>query len=447
MRLLLEIFLFLGIFFPLFHILNVLLSIKRGKKNIKKNIIRPVTILIPCYNEEKIIKNTIEGLLRIEYDNFECIFINDGSSDNTLKEFKSILKLKETKRKRRHNLDSYNMKCIYRSELYPNMYLIDKNNGGKSDALNLGINYSKNKYIVTLDADSILKPDALSLVSKTFDDKNVVAASGVIQILQSFNLSQKKAKTTFKIKLLLRLQAIEYIKSCFCYKASLAKLESLLVISGAFGIFRKDILLDVGGFSHTIGEDLDLTLKIQFHIQDTNKKIVYVPEAICYTEGPETFKDLIKQRKRWQKSFIEALINFRKRLFKDTLTKPLPFFMIVDALVIGVLSSFIIVVFTILVIDNIMNNTLSNIALYFYIFISVHLTYNVVGLFIAYFYNVRYKGLDNIRIVTTIILDLVVYRIIILYTIIVGTISYFTEKNEWNKVDRSGHNYNVLKKD
>ncbi len=300
---------------------------------------------------------------------------------------------------------------------------------------------------MTLDADSILKPDALSLVSKTFDDKNVVAASGVIQILQSFNLSQKKAKTTFKIKLLLRLQAIEYIKSCFCYKASLAKLESLLVISGAFGIFRKDILLDVGGFSHTIGEDLDLTLKIQFHIQDTNKKIVYVPEAICYTEGPETFKDLIKQRKRWQKSFIEALINFRKRLFKDTLTKPLPFFMIVDALVIGVLSSFIIVVFTILVIDNIMNNTLSNIALYFYIFISVHLTYNVVGLFIAYFYNVRYKGLDNIRIVTTIILDLVVYRIIILYTIIVGTISYFTEKNEWNKVDRSGHNYNVLKKD
>jgi cellulose synthase/poly-beta-1,6-N-acetylglucosamine synthase-like glycosyltransferase len=199
MRLLLEIFLFLGIFFPLFHILNVLVSIRKRKNKAIKNRTRPITILVPCYNEKKIIKNTIEGLLRIEYDNFECIFINDGSNDDTLAEFKRLLKLKKTTRKKRSNLNSKNMKHIYRSELYPNMFLINKKNGGKSDALNLGINYSKNNYIVTLDADSILKPDALSLVSKTFDDKNVVAASGVIQILQSFNLFQKNAKTTLKI--------------------------------------------------------------------------------------------------------------------------------------------------------------------------------------------------------------------------------------------------------
>jgi cellulose synthase/poly-beta-1,6-N-acetylglucosamine synthase-like glycosyltransferase len=327
------------------------------------------------------------------------------------------------------------------------MFVINKKNGGKSDALNLGINYAKNDYIITLDADSILKTDALALISKVFDDPDVVAASGIIQILQSFNLSQTEATTTLKIKPLLRLQTIEYIKSCFCYKASLAKLQSLLVISGAFGAFRKDILLDVGGFSHVIGEDLDLTLKIQFHIQDSNKKIIYVPEAICYTEGPETVRDFIKQRKRWQQSFIEGLFHFRKKIFKDTFTKQLPFFMIIDALFIGVISSFIIIFFSFLLINNILANNLSHVAIYFGIFIGVHLLYNIVGLAIAYHYEVKYKGMDFIRLISTVLLDIVIYRMVILYTIIVGTISYFIEKKEWNKVDRSGRNYNVLKRD
>lgn len=446
MKLLLEIFLFLGILFPLYHMSNVIFTFKKNKKKVK-NKSRPISILIPCYNEEKIIKNTIEGLSRIGYDNYECIFINDGSSDNTLEKFDEILKLEKTTRLKKHNLNSQKVKQIYKSEIYPYMFLIDKGNGGKSDALNIGINYSVNDYIVTLDADSILKSDALALISAVFDNPDVVAASGVIQILQSFNLSQKCDKTTLKINYLLRLQTIEYIKSCFCYKASLAKLESLLVISGAFGFFRKDILLAVNGFSHVIGEDLDLTLKIQFHIQDSNKKIIYVPEAICYTEGPETFKDYIKQRKRWQQSFIESLFNYRKDIFKNVFTKTLPFFMIIDALFIGIISSFIIGFFSITIINNVINGTFSYIYIYFLIFIIVQLLYNIVGIYIAHCYDVKYKGIDFIRVILTIALDISIYRIIILYTIILGTISYFEGKKAWNKVNRSGRNYNILKKD
>lgn len=446
MKTMLEVFLFLGIFFPLYHIFNVITTLKK-KRKLVKNTKRPISILIPCYNEEKIIKNTIDGLLRIEYDNYECLFINDGSSDNTFNEFKKILKLKKIRRLRKHNLLSKKKKCMYQSKLYPNMFLIDKDNGGKSDALNIGINYAANDYIVTLDADSILKTDALSLVSGVFDDRDVVAVSGVIQILQAFNLSQTNDKTTLKIKWLLKLQTIEYMKSCFCYKASLAKLQSLLVVSGAFGVFRKDILLKVGGFSHVLGEDLDLTLKIQFSIENSNKKIVYIPEAICYTEGPETFKDFIKQRKRWQQSFIESLFNFKKYIFKHAFTKPLPFFMIIDALFIGVISSFIIIFFSLLLINNIVNHTLEHIYIYFLIFITVHLLYNIVGILIARRYNVKYKGMDFIRMTFAIILDILIYRLIILYTIIIGTISYFMNKRGWNKVNRSGRNYNILKEE
>lgn len=167
MRLLAEIFLFMGIFFPLYHICNIIFTLNK-KSPMAKNKNRPISILIPCYNEEKIIKNTIEGLLRIEYNNYECIFINDGSNDKTLNVMKKILKLRKIKRKKRHKLNSKYPKQIYKSELYPHMYVIDKKNGGKSDALNIGINYSINDYIVTLDADSILKADALALASPFF---------------------------------------------------------------------------------------------------------------------------------------------------------------------------------------------------------------------------------------------------------------------------------------
>lgn len=446
MNIILELLLFLGIFFPLYHVFNVLFSLNR-QKHIIETLDRPISILIPCYNEEKIITTTIEGLLRIKYNNFECIFINDGSNDKTLEQLKEKLMLETIKRKKQHYLNTKKIKQIYQSKCYPNLFVINKKNGGKSDALNVGINYAINDFIVTLDADSILKIDALALISTIFDDPNVVAGSGVIQILQSFTLSQTKDKTTLKIKPLLRLQTIEYIKSCFCYKASLAKLQSLLVISGAFGIFTKSILLAVNGFTNVIGEDLDLTLKIQFHIQDSNKKIVYVPEAICYTEGPETFRDFLKQRKRWQQSFLESIINFKKIIFKNIFTKVLPFFMIIDAMLIGIISSFIAIAFSFLIIDNIINHTLSYIFIYFCIFIFVHLIYNIVGLWLAHQHNITYKGLDFIRMILTIIGDLFIYRFIILYTIISGTISYSRDRKKWNKVNRSGRNYNILRKE
>lgn len=444
MRLLAEIFLFMGIFFPLYHMCNVIFTLNK-KSTRAKNRTRPISILIPCYNEEKIIKNTIEGLLRIEYNNYECIFINDGSNDKTLNVLKEILKLHKIKRKKRHKLNSKYLKQMYKSELYPNMFVIDKKNGGKSDALNIGINYSANDYIVTLDADSILKADALALASPVFDNPDVVAVSGIIQILQSFNLHKNKDDTTLKINWLLKLQAIEYIKSCFCYKASLAKLQSLLVISGAFGFFRKDILLAVNGFDHVIGEDLNLTLKIQFYIQDCSKKIIYIPEAICYTEGPETFRDYMRQRKRWQKSFIESLFSFRKDIFKVAFSRTIPFFMIIDALLLGIISSFIIVLLSVSIINCIIHNNFSYVLIYFLIFITVHLLYNIISFGIAYHYGIKYKGMDFVRVILTVILDILIYRIVILYTIIVGTLSYFTDKNGWNKVNRSGRDYNVLK--
>ncbi|MDD4036134.1 MAG: glycosyltransferase [Bacilli bacterium] len=402
--------------------------------------------MIPCYNEASIINNTIDGILRVNYEKYECIFINDGSLDNTMRKLKKRLKLKRINYNKKDLLNTKKVKNIYQSKRHPRIFVIDKVNGGKSDALNAGINFSTNNYVITLDADSILDKNALALVSGAFKDSNVVAVSGVIQILQSFNLYKDGGKTTLKLSNLLKLQTLEYMKSCFCYKASLAKNNALIVISGAFGAFRKDLLLSINGFKRVVGEDLDLTIRIQIKIKDTNKKIIYLPNAICYTEGPGTFKDYIRQRIRWQKSFIECLVNYKAIIFKYIFTQPLSFFMIIDSLFIGIISSFIILIFSIIIIKSILLNNLNYILIYILIFLSTHLIYNIGGIIIASFYNIKYVGINFLRLLFTIILDITIYRVIILTTIIMGTISYFINKNSWNKVKRSGYNYNILKK-
>lgn len=442
MKLFLEIFLFMGIFFPIYHVFNSLIGLN---KKVNKSIHNKVTILIPCFNEEKILKTTIDGIIRLEYPDYEVFFINDGSSDNTLLTLKKLLNLKKTEIKNHHNLETKSIRGTYKSINYLNIYVIDKENGGKSDALNAGIDYSNNDYIVTLDADSVLKVDALSIIMSAFDDPNVVAASGVIQIMQSFILSKTKDLTDLKINTLLKLQTLEYIKACFSYKASLSKLRSLLVISGAFGCFTKDILLSINGFKYVIGEDLDLTVRIQLFIKDTNKTIAYVPKAICYTEGPENITDFIKQRKRWQQSFIESLINYYNKLYKDIFTRALSFFMFFDSLIIGVVSSFLVIIFFIIMLLNIIANNFYNVLAYLVIFISINLFYNLSSIFIASYYGIKYEGINKFRIIYTIFLDLFIYKFLTLYTVIVGTLTYFKNHKSWNKVERSGRNYDALK--
>jgi biofilm PGA synthesis N-glycosyltransferase PgaC len=440
MEVLLELFLFIGMFFPIYHVVN---SITRLDK--AKSFDKWVTILIPCYNESKILQTTIDGINRIDYNNYECIFINDGSTDDTIEVLKNILVLNNKKRGKLHKLKSKPINKMYQSNKYPNIYVIDKENGGKSDALNIGINYSKYEYIVTLDADSVLKKDALSIIMNKFDNHNVIATSGVIQIMQSFHLSKNNDDTTLKINNLLQLQTLEYIKACFIYKASLAKLGSLLVISGAFGCFKKDILLGVNGFKNVIGEDLDLTIRIQLFIKNTNKIISYCPNAICYTEGPEIFNDYIKQRKRWHHSFIEGLINYYKFLYKDTFFKTLSFFALFDAIIIGFLSSILIIIFTIVILINFINNNLVAIFTYFVIFIVINLIYDVGSLILANYYGVKYKKTDIFRLLYIIFVDIFFYRFITLYTVILGSVTYFHEHKNWNKVERSGRNYDALK--
>lgn len=414
---------FLSTFFAIYHLIN---SIKFKSESEKYKIFQKgFSILIPCYNEAGIIKNTINGLDLIDYNNYEVIFINDGSTDDTIDILDEELQLIEIE-------DGF-----FQSRFSENIFVIDKANGGKADSLNAGIKKSNKELVCTLDADCILHKDSLSYMNHVFKDNDVIAAGGVVKVLQMFRLNKK-------LKLLVKLQTLEFLKGFYVYKVSLAFNNALSIISGAFGVFRKEELEIVGSFKSGLGEDIDITLRMQDYAIKNNKKVTYDLNAICYTECPESFKDLTKQRIRWQKAFVDAIIKNRKFLFKSVLTKGLAFHVIIDSMISAGLSTTLLVVNAVFSIFLGLGHMSIELIYYYFITIVFHIIYS--------FYAVlkerkSYEKSIKKNVLGIILIDILFFRFINALYYIFGSILYFFNSDDWNKVERTNHNYNVLIKE
>ena len=253
---------FLITFFSLFHIICAL---KYKHEQFDKSLTeKGFSIIVPCYNEAPILKYTIEGIMAIKYTNCEIIFVNDGSMDDTLKVLMNELSLSKITP---DNLTILTGKVIgiYQSDKYPNIYVIDKTNGGKADSLNVGFKLATKDLILTMDGDCILDENALNVMNHVFMDDSVIAAGGAVHVMQLFKLNKKPS-------LLILMQSLDFIKGFYIYKASLAYNNALAIISGAFGVFKKDVLYNVGGFRSGLGEDIDITLRFQQYAQANNKE-------------------------------------------------------------------------------------------------------------------------------------------------------------------------------
>ncbi|MDD4797041.1 MAG: glycosyltransferase family 2 protein, partial [Eubacteriales bacterium] len=295
---------FLSTFFAMLHFICSFGYRKEPERVPKKML--GFSLIIPCYNEEPIIKNTLDGVLRLQYRNYEAIFINDGSMDNSMPVFFDLLTLVPFPCDGAERYPGF--KGMYRSATHPNIYVINKQNSGKADSLNVGIALSSKEIIVTLDGDSVLEKDALYVMNRVFQDSEVIASGGAVHVMQYFFMDKRKPP-------LIALQAVDYIKGFYVYKPSLCINNALNIISGAFGVFRKDALKEVGGFRNGLGEDIDITIRLQEYAQKHKKIITYTMDAICYTECPQTWKDLQRQRVRWQKAFWDAVVHNKQYLF------------------------------------------------------------------------------------------------------------------------------------
>ncbi len=265
---------------------------------------RPVSIIVPAYNEEAGIVQSVRSLLSINYPTYEIIVVNDGSSDSTLQKMIEHYDMKVINRVIRKQVNTKPIKTMYQSQVLSNLFLVDKENGGKADALNVGLNFSHYPYFCSLDGDSVLEPDAFLKVMKPIIDSNeeVIASGGSVRIANGCEIRNGHI---FKIGLstnpLVIMQIIEYLRAFLMGRIGLSRHNLLLIISGAFGVFSKHWTIEAGGYkTDTVGEDMELVVRIHRLLKErkVNKKIVYVPDPVCWTEVPEDITILRRQRRR-----------------------------------------------------------------------------------------------------------------------------------------------------
>ena len=280
-----------------------------------------ISILVPCHNEENTIVDNVKSLLNLKYNDTEIIVVNDGSSDQSLQQLKDEFNLHEIDRVYKRQIDTKEINDIYLSPTVPNLVVVDKENGGKADALNAGVNLAEYDLVTAIDADSILETDSLLKVVIPFieDPKQVVATGGLIRIANNSKIDKGfMEQPQLPGKDLTRFQVVEYLRAFFTSRIGWGEINSLLIVSGAFGVFKKDIVAKVGGYTaETVGEDMELIIKIHRYLREEGRdyKIPLVPDATCWTQGPTDLKSFIGQRKRWQRGLMDSVLNHKKLFF------------------------------------------------------------------------------------------------------------------------------------
>jgi cellulose synthase/poly-beta-1,6-N-acetylglucosamine synthase-like glycosyltransferase len=284
-----------------------------------------ISIIAPAFNESKSIIDNVRTLLSLYYNNFEVVIVNDGSTDDTFQKIVQAFELVKVNYFFDYRIPCERIKGVYKSDnpSYNRLTVIDKNNGGKADSLNAGINISRNSLIVTIDADSIIESDSvLKLVKPFLEEKEhkVIGTGGVIRIVNSCDIERGHIREIrLPDQILPRLQVLEYTRAFLLGRMAWSHLDGLMLISGAMGMFDRETVIQAGGYSiKTVGEDMELVLRMRRYKAERKEKylVTYIPDPLCWTEAPSDFKSMRKQRTRWTRGLIESLWSHR-RLFMN----------------------------------------------------------------------------------------------------------------------------------
>jgi cellulose synthase/poly-beta-1,6-N-acetylglucosamine synthase-like glycosyltransferase len=283
----------------------------------------PISLIAPAHNEEKSIRLAVRNLLELDYPELEVIVINDGSRDRTFQELHDEFNLRPVHAVYVQDIMSARVRGLYRSDLTPRLLVIDKEAGGsKADAVNAGLNAATSPYVCVVDADSVLERDALLriMIPILADPKHVVGAGGIVRVL---NGSELKGGQLLRVRLPRKsvevIQVIEYLRAFLIGREAWAQGNMMMIISGAFGLFRTDLVRAVGGYrSKAIGEDFDLVVRLHRHLLEKglDYRIKFVPDPVCWTEAPGDMRSLGRQRARWQKGLLDTLLRNRDMLLR-----------------------------------------------------------------------------------------------------------------------------------
>lgn len=410
----------------------------------------PLSIISPAYNESKTIVDNVRTQLALHYNDYEVILVNDGSRDDSLERLIAAFHLEKRDIKIPQHLPTKEVKGVYRSTnpAYKKLTVIDKVNGGKADSLNVGINASTTNYITCIDVDCVLEQDSLLKMIKPFlertDGKRVIASGGVVRIANGCRIENGKLiQVEVPENFLPRVQVLEYIRAFLLGRMAWARLDGLLLISGAFGLFDKDVTIKCGGYTlRAVSEDFELVIRMRRYMHDNKIPYIatYIPDPLCWTEVPDSYKILGNQRSRWSRGLIETLWIHRRLFFNPKYGKlgtlSYPFWFVFEFLAPIIESTGIIFTLILAYFNMIYWNFFFLLLLFCYTFA---ILYSMLSIMAEEETFHEYKKMsDYFKLIYSVLLEPTFFHPFVTYSAIRGYISSLFGKKGWGKMTRKG---------
>lgn len=283
----------------------------------------PITLVAPVHNEEASVRVAVRNFLDLDYSQLEIIVVNDGSQDRTLEELRTEFRLRPVRAIYVPEIPCARVRGIYRSDVDPRLLVIDKPSvGNKADAVNAGLNAASSPYVCVVDGDSLLERDALLriMVPVLADPRRVVAVGGIVRVLNGSTIEGGQLRNAHLPRHPIEaIQVVEYLRAFLIGREAWGRANMLTIVSGAFGLFRTDLVRAIGGYrAGSIGEDFDLVTRMHRYLHENRKdyEIRFVPDPMCWTEVPSDIRSLARQRARWQKGLLDVLWPNRDMLFR-----------------------------------------------------------------------------------------------------------------------------------
>lgn len=300
-----------------------------------------ISIVAPAFNEERTIVDSVGSLLGLDYPSFEVVVVNDGSSDGTLGALSEAFDLVRVEVAVGSTLTCADVRGAYRSLAHPSLTVVDKANGGKADSVNCGIAHARSPLVCIVDADSLLEQQALMRVVQPFlADPTTIASGGIIRVANNCVVEDGRVvRARLPRQILPLFQSVEYLRAFLAARVAFSRVGALLIISGAFGLFRRDAIIEAGGFSvETVGEDMEIVTRLHRLFRESRRpyRIVFLADPVCWTQVPATAAILARQRNRWQRGTLEVLWRHRDMIgnprYGTVGLLAMPYFVVFEAL-------------------------------------------------------------------------------------------------------------------
>ncbi len=415
------------------------------RRLLRSDMVPRISLIAPAFNEGKTIAESVRALLGLQYPRLEVVVINDGSKDNTMAVLQDQFDLVDVHPIFRRRLNSKPVRALYRSRIHQNLIVVDKENGGKADALNAGLNLAQEELVCAIDADTLIEPDALQRMVRPFlESDSVVAAGATIRPVNGCSVqSGRVTKVRVPRRFLAGVQVAEYLRAFLFGRLGWNRLGGNLIISGAFGLFRREAVIEAGGYRHdTVGEDMELVVRLRRLGYEKRQPhdVVFIPDPVAWTEVPESCRVLGRQRDRWHRGLADVLWRHRGLFFNPWYGAmglvAYPYFVLVELLAPVIEATGIVITFLLVLLQG---GNGSYAILFFLVAYGYGTLLSIGTLLIEEFSFRRIDTLsDRTWLVVWCLLENLGYRQLTVFWRLRGLLNYWRGRTEWGVMERAG---------